>query len=552
MARSPTPEHLIPPQAESLGKVRAVVDAVEQRLPILPGAQARHRQYYIQAARVLGLVGDTLSGLGATEMGRRLAQTPLGSADERAVFEVAIRTSTLLRELAPDLLDDPPPSEGELARRMVDFTGQSAATASRRVHTLLAWAQQVKEADAQTGGADPLAPLTSLRLLHFRSFSDATLTLRPLTILVGPNGAGKSNLVDALAFLQEWFKAGGWSSLVGQRPARGRLEHFDHPAFALHVAWGEPAAGSAQIRYSSLDASERVEQLWSADGQQVFAAADRGDGLIVGTHPAGGTTSYETGPALPTLTDDPTAEPLIRTMRALRVYALQPALMRGYHPGKADRLASDGHNLSGVLSHLWPSPENRRALLGLIAHLPEQPIDDLDFLYGPRQEVMVQVVETFGHRRRAVDAAMLSDGTLRALGLGAAILSAPPGAQIVIEDLEDGLHPSRLVALVGRLIALLRERRVRLLVSTHSPALLDAVPDDHLASVIAVFRSEAGDSRLCPLADLATMPALLARRSLGGLLSSGLLERALHDARSDGEVAQQHRAWLERFVQALP
>lgn len=538
---------LIPPQADDLAEVRRVIEAVELGQPVLPATRPRHRQYYTQAARVLGLVDDTLGGLGTTELGRRLLQTPVGSAEERAALQVAVRTSALLRELAPDLLDEPPPTEGELGQRIERLARLAPSTALRRARTLLFWSMQLRA--ASTAPAPVLAPLNRLGLTHFRSFLQGELALGPLTVLVGPNGAGKSNLVDGLEFLHRWFTAGGWAGY--REGPRGRLAHFDHAAFGLEVGWGAPAAGRAVIRYSSQDESARYEALWAADDHLVFSMQWDGQ-HFAGRHTAGWANSFETGPALPTLTDDPVALPLIQALQALRVHAFQPARMRDYHTGRADRLAGDGHNLSGVLAHLWPVPENRRALLGLVAQLPEQPIADLEFLYGPRQEVMVQVVETFGQRRRRVDAVQLSDGTLRALALGAAVLSAPPGAQIVIEDLEDGLHPSRLAFLVARLTELLQARQVRLLTTTHSPALLDALPDALLAGVVAVYRGEQGESRLCPLTELATLPALLARRSLGGLLSSGLLERALHDTRTADESARQHRAWLDQFVQALP
>src|SRR3954470_15863517 len=45
-----------------------------------------------------------------------------------------------------------------------------------------------------------------IRQLHvrgYKSLQDATLTMRPLRILIGANAAGKSNVVDALRFLSE-------------------------------------------------------------------------------------------------------------------------------------------------------------------------------------------------------------------------------------------------------------------------------------------------------------------------------------------------------------
>ncbi|WP_437873665.1 AAA family ATPase [Sorangium sp. So ce363] len=43
--------------------------------------------------------------------------------------------------------------------------------------------------------------LRRVRLVRFKNFEDATLSLGPFTLLVGANAAGKSNVREALRFL---------------------------------------------------------------------------------------------------------------------------------------------------------------------------------------------------------------------------------------------------------------------------------------------------------------------------------------------------------------
>src|SRR4051812_3726217 len=45
--------------------------------------------------------------------------------------------------------------------------------------------------------------LSSIRLVRFRGFEDATLALRPLTLIMGPNSSGKSTFGQALVALQQ-------------------------------------------------------------------------------------------------------------------------------------------------------------------------------------------------------------------------------------------------------------------------------------------------------------------------------------------------------------
>lgn len=82
--------------------------------------------------------------------------------------------------------------------------------------------------------------------------------------------------------------------------------------------------------------------------------------------------------------------------------------MREYSFKSDKRLLEDGTNLSSVLFRLWENnPDNQQAILNFIQSLPEQAIDGLDFLFGPRDEVMVRLAETFGNNRRYLPASKL-------------------------------------------------------------------------------------------------------------------------------------------------
>ena len=121
----------------------------------------------------------------------------------------------------------------------------------------------------------------------------------------------------------------------------------------------------------------------------------------------------------------------------------QTPAMRDYS-FKSDRiLGGDGTNLSGILYSLCSDPETKEALLQFIKALREQDIKDITFIETPRAEVMVRLTETFGSVEPPCDAPLLSDGTLRVLAIAAAMLSAPSESLVVIEEVDNGIHPSR-------------------------------------------------------------------------------------------------------------
>jgi AAA15 family ATPase/GTPase len=122
----------------------------------------------------------------------------------------------------------------------------------------------------------------------------------------------------------------------------------------------------------------------------------------------------------------------------------------------------------------------------------------------------------------------MSDGTLRFLAIVTALLTRPEGSQIVIEEVDNGLHPSRAQLLLNMLLKLGEERQIDILVTTHDPALLDALLPDLLPSVIVTYRNpDTGESQLISLEDLENLPQIVAIGSLGQAATRGSIERSL-------------------------
>jgi predicted ATPase len=127
-----------------------------------------------------------------------------------------------------------------------------------------------------------------------------------------------------------------------------------------------------------------------------------------------------------------------------------------------------------------------------------------------------------------IDARGMSDGTLRFLAIITALLTRPEGSQMVIEEVDNGLHPSRSDLLVKMLKELGEQRQVDILVTTHNPALLDALGPEIMPFVVVAHRdSETGESKLTLLDEIENLPKLLASGSLGKLTARGAIEKSL-------------------------
>ncbi|MEA1049814.1 hypothetical protein U5801_08335 [Lamprobacter modestohalophilus] len=114
------------------------------------------------------------------------------------------------------------------------------------------------------------------------------------------------------------------------------------------------------------------------------------------------------------------------------------------------------------------------------------------------------------------------------------------------------MHPSRAEALVRQIRSIASARGLRVLLTSHNPALLDALPDDALGDVVCCYRDPVdGDSRLVRLGDLERYPELVARGPLGQLMTQRVLDRFVKDESTAEQRQAQALDWLSGLREAV-
>ncbi|HBO4843315.1 AAA family ATPase [Delftia deserti] len=435
--------------------------------------------------------------------------------------------------------------------------------------------------------------LTAITLEDFKSYRQATLPLSALTVLIGANASGKSNVIEGMRLLS-WLAQGQKLSAIrfavqsGDQVVRGKLEDLAYQrgeSFGLGVhtnatEWNHLSmrlsrrADGLHITAESLTHDGAKVPLYTLDqpssGQGTDAGVAYNNFANGGNKPHVACTDQTaiftqlTSPAtfdakhkasrdrIPPVTKD-----LEQWLSAVLFLDPVPAQMRDYAFPSDKELQGSGRNVSAVLFNCWgpdekagdePFSSNRAAILNFIQSLPEQDIAGLSFLEEPRGGVMVQLTETFGGRMDERDASLLSDGTLRVLAIAAAMLSAPEGSLVVIEEIDNGVHPSRAHHLLQQIQDIASQRNLRVLLSTHNPAMLDALPDSAVPEVVFCYRHpEDGASRLVRLADVPDYPELIAQGSLGHLMTSGTLERFVKHHPTGEARKQRALDWLAKM-----
>ena len=432
--------------------------------------------------------------------------------------------------------------------------------------------------------------LSSFSIRNFKSYREATLHLSPLTALVGANASGKSNLIEALWFLSRMARG---NTLAGirlelrdeQGPVRGKMNSLVYRGanrFSLacgtdRLDWNrydieiEISKGDSPRIFGESITGPAMEARLPAGTEPLFEVADRREDsadLVVAY------SNFERDQEksfLSCTSEMPVLAQLVSSARFKQEHAgaqsiiseisrryLQwlsdiffldpnPAEMRHYGSVADAELGESGSNLSGVLFNLCERGEKER-LLDFVRELPEQNIHDIDFIHTPRGEAMVSLQESFGDAKRPCDAVLLSDGTLRVLAIAAAMLSAKPQSLVVIEEIDNGVHPSRARSLLQKISDIARERDLRVLINTHNPALLDALPDEAIPDVTFCYRSpEDGSSCLLRLQDMSDYPDLLAQGPVGALMTAGIIDRFAKNRRDEQERIDESLAWLEEI-----
>lgn len=425
--------------------------------------------------------------------------------------------------------------------------------------------------------------LQSFTIKDFKSYSEAILKMSPLTVLVGANASGKSNALEAIRFLT-WLAQGQKLSALqyklnrDEQVVRGYMKDLfrhDMPTFTLGCTFKTDNMSlnlSISFDIRSNDELHIVEEKCGINEgilyQTIKPTKDLATDISVKYH-----DFFQKGKKSPLICTDQQAIftqlgsaarfadehtkaqrniPLISDYienQLTNILFLDPLpnLMREYSFISDKALRNDGSNLSAVLYNLWNKGEReQKNILNFIQSLPEQDIKSIDFLKGPRGEVMVQLIETFGNKERKIDANLLSDGTLRVLAIAAALLSARVGSVVIIEEIDNGVHPNRIKKLLKFINSVANLKKLNILISSHNPALLDSLPIEAIPHVVFCYRDkEDGNSKLVSLEDLPDYPELIAQGSLGDLVSQGVLEKFVKNFEGEEIKKQKALEWLE-------
>ncbi len=332
--------------------------------------------------------------------------------------------------------------------------------------------------------------LQSITVQGYRSLREFRLKLARVTVVTGGNGVGKSNVYRSLALLQRMAEGrfaaalaneGGMPSVLwaGNRrrdePKRIVWE-IQHSDFQFNIECGMVALGPESPTLFRTDPEIKIENINFA-GKPM---ARRKGPVIEARNPDGKMESS----SLPFHDPESMISELRDGIRHPAVVAAREIILawRFYHHFRTDAdsplrrprlgswspvLADDGSNLAATLQTIIEASAGES--LGAAIH---SAFPDMEWSTTDETGAFQLCLESPDLKRR-MNAAELSDGTLRFFCLAAALLSPKPPPLLVLNEPEASLHAGLIEALAELIAQVPTETQI--LIVTHSQALANSL-----------------------------------------------------------------------------
>jgi predicted ATPase len=446
---------------------------------------------------------------------------------------------------------------------------------------------------------------TSLRLERFKSFKDAELKLGPFTVLIGANASGKSNIRDAFRFLHgvargyslaeiigEKFGEGGERIWTGIRGGAGEIAFSGERSFALTSQSVAPAEfkpypdeceyGGEILRYRiEVESRQKkfvpkvvAEALDLIDHMNVFSGHSanlysqsvllHADNIrcAMGPYILPRTVPF-LGQVFKELRNSPLGS-MISTNRGeidIHWYDLFDQLCKDYDDALSiyrssrffdwsldalrqpsiqgqELLSDDGRNLTSVLHAICADKQQKQNLLSWIQELTAMDVVDFEFQADPTGRILAKLVE---RNKQRTSLSSASDGTLRFLAFLAALLGPHRSAFCFFEELENGIHPTRLSLLLDLIENQVKNKNIQIVATTHSPQLLSQLSKESLEHAQLIYRlPDEPDARIIRVVDMPDARRLIKKYRMPDLFASGWFERTAHFMQADGDSTSAH------------
>jgi len=400
-----------------------------------------------------------------------------------------------------------------------------------------------------------------IQIENFKSFRKIDLHLGNLNIFIGTNASGKSNFFDALRVIQG----------IGNGFTINEI--FDgKPRSATSVVWDGIRGGSTHACFTGSSTREiiiqvsgtlqsNVDQRWTyrivfspQTGKVIHERLETDRVIFISDDVPGNqlaepaiTVKYyggkkgrqpyrafeRTRPVIAQFSiphsnrkkaDSDLAREVCGIMANTQRIDPSPTILRRYSQAHTiSRMGEHGENFAALVQVILKDESSRKSYLSWLKQLRPAEVDEIKILKGAVEEPLFALVEG----GRDVPASVLSDGTLRFAAITAAFFQPDMPGVMTIEEVENGIHASRVRLLVELLRNRAEAKKTQIMVTTHSPLLLGWLTENEYPCTFLCARDdESGESTITPIVEIPHFTDTIREQSLSELFMEGWLEAA--------------------------
>lgn len=413
--------------------------------------------------------------------------------------------------------------------------------------------------------------ISEIEITGFKSLEKTKLRLGHLNLFIGTNASGKSNFFDALRVLQGIAYGFTINEVLNGKPKsatsevwtglRGGSAHaafrtrrvagpFETPrflgllettaiSFKVHIAVTTCSTLEYDISFSPVSHSVTQESL-SENGKSLYSTTETKPhqpyiSARINKKGKGQPPVFEFDRSrclLHQVHGHQNCPPETRKAIDLCVKSLSnsqridplPALLREYAQAQlVTRMGERGENFAALINTIIADEKLKSAYLSWLRQLTPIELDDIAVLHGALGEPLFAVKEG----AIPYPAPILSDGTLRFAAITAAFFQPDFPSILTIEEIENGIHPSRLRLLV-ELLKSQSTQTQQIMATTHSPIVLAWLQESDYGTTFFCKRDEqSGASIILPLSEIPNFLNIARKHPITDLFAEGWLEGAL-------------------------
>jgi predicted ATP-dependent endonuclease of OLD family len=347
--------------------------------------------------------------------------------------------------------------------------------------------------------------ISSIKVENFKSLVDFEMTLPKFSCLVGLNGAGKSTVLQFIDFIkqlacgciEDWLSDRKWKSRDIRSKLAGKLNidfclEFTNEK-GVHIGRWEATYSPSKNRCTK-ERFEMGDYTLVADAQSVeITKASKSASRSPSVDKYLVTFDYE-GSVISAFQEKRLPDSILECKKMLQgieaLDTLTPERLRQRTREACGTLGHGGRNLSAFLHEIGPVGKLQisKSLKKIYPRLRQ--VTTKSLRSGWKQ---LLASESFGDIRLVTEASHLNDGLLRMIAILAELQA--DHQFLLFDEIENGINPE----IIEFVITLMIAARQQVLVTTHSPMILNYL-DDEVArnGVVYLYKTADGHTKSIP------------------------------------------------------